>query len=40
MLGILIDTFIVRAIMVPAIVILLRQKNWWPSKTPTLPLND
>ena len=40
MLGILIDTFIVRAIMVPAIVILLRQTNWWPSKTPTLPLND
>ena len=34
MLGILIDTFIVRAIMVPAIVILLRQTNWWPSKLP------
>ena len=34
MLGILIDTFIVRAIMVPAIVILLRQTNWWPLQTP------
>ncbi len=35
MLGILIDTFIVRAIMVPAIVMKLGEWNWWPSKTPS-----
>ena len=34
MLGILIDTFVVRAIMVPAIVMQLGEVNWWPSKTP------
>ena len=34
MLGILIDTFVVRAIMVPAIVMKLGEANWWPSKTP------
>ncbi|MXX92820.1 MAG: MMPL family transporter [Chloroflexi bacterium] len=34
MLGILIDTFVVRAIMVPAIVMKLGEINWWPSKTP------
>lgn len=34
MLGILIDTFIVRAILVPAIVMKLGEINWWPSKTP------
>ena len=36
MLGILIDTFVVRAIMVPAIVMKLGEWNWWPSKTPRL----
>ena len=34
MLGILIDTFVVRALMVPAIVMKLGELNWWPSKTP------
>ncbi len=34
MLGILLDTFVVRAIMVPAIVMKLGEWNWWPSKTP------
>ena len=34
MLGILIDTFVVRAIMVPAIVMKLGEMNWWPSKIP------
>ncbi len=34
MIGILIDTFVVRAILVPAIVIKLGEWNWWPSKTP------
>ena len=37
MLGILIDTFIVRAIMVPAIVMLLGEINWWPSKPQSPP---
>lgn len=34
MLGILIDTFIVRAILVPSIVMKMGEFNWWPSKTP------
>lgn len=34
MLGILIDTFVVRAIMVPAIVMKFGEINWWPSKMP------
>ncbi len=34
MLGTLLDTFVVRAIMVPAIVMKLGELNWWPSKIP------
>ena len=31
-LGILMDTFLVRTLLVPATVILLGRWNWWPSK--------
>ena len=31
-LGVLIDTFIVRALFVPSIVLLLGRWNWWPSR--------
>jgi RND superfamily putative drug exporter len=30
--GLLLDTFLVRTITVPAIAVLLRNANWWPSK--------
>ncbi|MCY3783153.1 MAG: MMPL family transporter [Chloroflexi bacterium] len=30
MLGVLLDTFVVRALFVPSLVILLRRWNWWP----------
>ena len=30
--GILLDTFLVRTVMVPAIVVLLGRWNWWPSR--------
>ena len=32
--GLLLDTFIVRTITVPAVAVLVGDKNWWPSKTP------
>ena len=32
--GLLLDTFIVRTITVPAVAVLIGDKNWWPSKTP------
>jgi uncharacterized membrane protein YdfJ with MMPL/SSD domain len=31
-LGVILDTFIVRGILVPSTVLLLKQFNWWPSK--------
>ena len=37
-LGVLIDTFIVRALFVPSIVLLLRRWNWWPSRIGTTPV--
>jgi RND superfamily putative drug exporter len=32
--GLLLDTFLVRTITVPATAVLLGKANWWPSKTP------
>ena len=37
-LGVLLDTFIVRALFVPSIVLLLRRWNWWPSRIGTAPV--
>jgi RND superfamily putative drug exporter len=31
-LGIMIDTFVVRSLLVPAIATLIGRKNWWPSR--------
>ena len=37
MLGVLMDTFIVRALFVPSIVLLLGRWNWWPSRIGSAP---
>jgi RND superfamily putative drug exporter len=36
-IGLLIDTFLVRTITVPAIAALLGKANWWPSRLPAAP---
>ena len=36
-LGTLIDTFVVRALLVPSIVVVLKRWNWWPSRQPDAP---
>ena len=36
--GLLVDTFLVRALLVPSIAILLGERNWWP-RTPPLVLH-
>jgi putative drug exporter of the RND superfamily len=36
-LGLLADTFLVRALLVPAIAVLLGERNWWPSERPGGP---
>ncbi|WP_395311861.1 RND family transporter [Mycobacterium sp. AMU20-3851] len=33
--GLLLDTFLVRTITVPAIAVMLGEKNWWPSTVPS-----
>ncbi len=37
--GILLDTFLVRTITVPATAVLVGKANWWPSKWKALPAN-
>lgn len=34
-IGLLLDTFVVRTITVPAIAVMLGEKNWWPSTVPS-----
>jgi RND superfamily putative drug exporter len=34
-LGLLVDTFLVRVFLVPAIATLLGERNWWPRRSPT-----
>ena len=31
-LGLLVDTFLVRALLVPSIAVLLGERNWWPEQ--------
>jgi uncharacterized membrane protein YdfJ with MMPL/SSD domain len=33
-IGILLDTFVVRSVVVPAMVVLLKGANWWPTRLP------
>jgi RND superfamily putative drug exporter len=33
-LGLLVDTFLVRALLVPSIAVLLGERNWWPRSSP------
>jgi RND superfamily putative drug exporter len=39
-IGVLIDTFIVRAILVPAIAVLVGRWSWWPSLPGHVPKKD
>jgi RND superfamily putative drug exporter len=39
-IGILMDTFIVRTVLVPSIVVLLGRYNWWPSKLSSVDHSD
>ncbi|HXT94643.1 MAG TPA: MMPL family transporter, partial [Trebonia sp.] len=35
--GVLMDTFVVRTVLVPCTVVLLGRWNWWPSKLEATP---
>lgn len=35
--GVLLDTFVIRTALVPAIAVLLDRWNWWPGKAPRVP---
>ena len=37
-LGLIVDTFLVRTILVPAIAFVLGERNWWPGRRPTMPV--
>jgi RND superfamily putative drug exporter len=39
-LGLLADTFLVRALLVPSIAVLLGERNWWPSRPELLSTNQ
>jgi len=39
-LGILMDTFLVRTLLVPSTVVLLGRWNWWPSKMSRIPADQ
>jgi RND superfamily putative drug exporter len=39
-LGVLMDTFLVRTLLVPAAVVLIGRWNWWPSRLWQSPAND
>jgi RND superfamily putative drug exporter len=39
-LGILMDTFLVRTLLVPSTVVLMGRWNWWPSRMSRLPAVD
>ncbi|MFJ2034336.1 MMPL family transporter [Streptosporangium sp. NPDC087985] len=36
-LGLLVDTFLVRALLVPALAVMLGERNWWPSRKTATP---
>jgi putative drug exporter of the RND superfamily len=36
-LGVLMDTFLVRTLLVPSVVVLIGRWNWWPSRLSTMP---
>jgi uncharacterized membrane protein YdfJ with MMPL/SSD domain len=36
MLGVLIDTFVVRALLVPSMAVIFGERSWWPRKTPVV----
>jgi putative drug exporter of the RND superfamily len=38
--GVVMDTFVVRTVLVPCTVVLLGRWNWWPSKLKITPLTD